>query len=61
MTSHLNSTHLLDLRNHGESPHTESMTLGEMALDLSEYIKGLNNVVLLGHSLGGRVIFKYLQ
>ncbi|CAK55707.1 unnamed protein product (macronuclear) [Paramecium tetraurelia] len=60
-TSQLNSTHLLDLRNHGESPHTQSMTLGEMAGDLSDYIKGINDVVLLGHSLGGRVIFKYLQ
>ncbi|CAD8043763.1 unnamed protein product [Paramecium primaurelia] len=61
LTNHLNSTHLLDLRNHGESPHHQSMTLGEMALDLSEYVKELNDIVLLGHSLGGRVIFKYLQ
>ncbi|CAD8051922.1 unnamed protein product [Paramecium sonneborni] len=61
LTNHLNSTHLLDLRNHGESPHTQSMTLGEMADDLSSYIQEYKDVVLLGHSLGGRVIFKYLQ
>lgn len=58
---HLNAVHLLDLRNHGESDHTQSMTLTEMAEDLTEYITPLDNVVLLGHSLGGRVIFKYLE
>lgn len=54
-------THLLDLRNHGESPHCDNMSLSDMALDLREYIQNLDNVILLGHSLGGRVIFQYLH
>lgn len=61
LTDHLNSVSLLDLRNHGESPHTKSMLLKDMADDLSEFIESMDNVVLLGHSLGGRVIFKYLS
>jgi len=61
LSKHLKAVHLLDLRNHGESDHTPSMTLTEMAEDLTEYITSLDNVVLLGHSLGGRVIFKYLE
>ena len=46
--------HLLDLRNHGESPHSEIHSLQEMAHDLKDYILDLQDKPdLLGHSMGG--------
>ena len=47
--------YLLDLRNHGESPHSDSHTLPELAEDLKEFISdNLNEKpVILGHSMGG--------
>lgn len=49
----------LDLRNHGNSPHTDEMDFDVMALDVQEHIEreALREPrpVLLGHSLGGRV------
>lgn len=49
--------HLLDQRNHGRSPHTEEMNYGVMAEDVVQYCKtqNLENIVLLGHSMGGKV------
>ncbi|MBG90452.1 MAG: alpha/beta hydrolase [Actinobacteria bacterium] len=49
--------HLLDLRNHGDSPHSPSMTFTQMAQDIQAYLitKDLSQVALLGHSLGGKV------
>ena len=47
----------LDLRNHGESPHTETMDYSEMLDDLRQWLdhQDLDPVSLLGHSLGGKV------
>jgi len=49
--------HLLDQRNHGRSPHTEEMSYKIMARDLMEYCEKhqLKNIILLGHSMGGKV------
>ncbi|MBN2551610.1 MAG: alpha/beta fold hydrolase [Spirochaetales bacterium] len=47
----------LDLRNHGDSPHSESHSLEDMIADLREWLqeRQLNETVLLGHSMGGLV------
>ena len=49
--------HLLDQRNHGRSPHTEEMNYEAMAGDLVHYCEahGLKDIILLGHSMGGKV------
>ena len=47
----------LDLRNHGQSPHTPEMTYAVMAEDLREWLEAqrLSRVRLMGHSLGGKI------
>lgn len=49
--------HLLDMRNHGRSPHTDEMNYEAMAADVLGYCesKGLEEIILLGHSMGGKV------
>lgn len=48
--------HLLDLRNHGRSPHHQSMHYPRMANDVAAYMDaaGLVKVHLFGHSMGGK-------
>lgn len=48
---------LLDLRNHGKSPHVAEHTYPAMAQDIAHFIseQGLPSVALLGHSMGGKV------
>lgn len=49
--------HLLDMRNHGHSPHHQDVSLSAMSQDVLHYLecKGLEKVHLLGHSMGARV------
>jgi len=51
----------LDLRNHGRSPHSDEMSYQSMAEDISEFIASqrLQQVALLGHSLGGKVAMQF--
>lgn len=53
--------HLIDLRNHGKSFHSEEMTIDAMVNDVQVYMDyyGLEKVYLLGHSLGGKVVMQY--
>ena len=48
--------HLIDQRNHGRSPHSDTFNYLEMAKDVKEYLDlhGLENVILMGHSMGGK-------
>lgn len=42
----------VDLRNHGDSPHADSMSLADLATDLAELLD--EPADFLGHSLGGK-------
>ncbi|AKC60489.1 esterase ybfF [Blochmannia endosymbiont of Camponotus (Colobopsis) obliquus] len=47
----------LDLRNHGKSPHTNSMHYLEMSQDILVLLDQLtiNKFIVIGHSIGGKV------
>ena len=48
--------HLIDQRNHGKSPHSDQFSYALMAKDIKEYCEAnnLENIILLGHSMGGK-------
>lgn len=52
--------HLIDLRNHGKSAHTKEMDYEVMAQDIRNYCekRNLQEIVLMGHSMGGKVAMK---
>ncbi|HXV82228.1 MAG TPA: alpha/beta fold hydrolase [Candidatus Binatia bacterium] len=51
----------VDLRNHGRSPHSDVFNYDVMAVDLREFMEhqALRRIVLLGHSMGGKVAMKF--
>ncbi|MFY9309066.1 MAG: alpha/beta fold hydrolase [Bacteroidia bacterium] len=51
----------VDLRNHGLSPHSETWNYQVMSDDILELMNDLNleNVFLLGHSMGGKVAMQF--
>ncbi|CAM9926658.1 unnamed protein product [Chrysoparadoxa australica] len=51
------TVYLIDLRNHGQSPHDSEMNYPAMAGDVLELIKDekLDIVSIIGHSMGGKV------
>ncbi|HAA10748.1 MAG TPA: alpha/beta hydrolase [Cytophagales bacterium] len=53
--------HLVDQRNHGLSPHSEEFSYPAMAADLEEYLEdhALENPILVGHSMGGKVVMQF--
>ncbi len=56
-----NKVYILDLRNHGQSPHHPQFTYDLLVDDLLEFIKDkkLQNIILLGHSMGGKLAMKF--
>ncbi len=48
--------HLIDQRNHGKSPHSSGHSYELMAEDIKEYCEqhSLSNIILMGHSMGGK-------
>lgn len=48
---------LVDLRNHGKSPHSVDFNYKSMASDILELMddNGLNSASIIGHSMGGKV------
>ncbi|MBW8360205.1 MAG: alpha/beta fold hydrolase [Weeksellaceae bacterium] len=53
--------HVLDLRNHGKSFHSEEMSHDDLAHDILHYLDfhKLEKVNLLGHSLGGKAVMQF--
>lgn len=53
--------HLIDLRNHGKSFHSDEMSLDDMAHDILHYMQfyQLEKAILLGHSLGGKAVMQF--
>ena len=49
--------YLVDMRNHGKSPHSEEFSYEVMAEDIRQLMKneGLQEAHILGHSMGGKV------
>lgn len=55
--------YLVDLRNHGKSPHDDKHNYELMRDDLIGFLdeRGLDKVVLVGHSMGGKVAMCFAQ
>ena len=51
----------LDLRNHGDSPHSDEFNYDLMAADVARFMEKekLDDAILLGHSLGGKVAMRF--
>lgn len=49
--------HILDLRNHGKSFHSDDFSYDSMATDVLEYcqVNNIDKVAIIGHSMGGKV------
>lgn len=55
--------YLVDQRNHGGSPHSDEFGYELMAQDLANFLSD-NNIekpILIGHSMGGKVVMEFAQ
>lgn len=59
--AHFFEVHLIDLRNHGRSPHSTDFSHQHMAADLLSYMDDhlLSKAIIVGHSLGGKVAMEF--
>ncbi len=50
------TVYMIDLRNHGHSPHYNSHLFNDLKNDLAEFMEGhhIGKATLLGHSMGGK-------
>ncbi|HLO45442.1 MAG TPA: alpha/beta fold hydrolase [Leadbetterella sp.] len=55
--------HILDARNHGQSPRSEEFNYEVMANDLNEYLheNSLEEPIIMGHSMGGKTVMTFAQ
>lgn len=51
----------LDLRNHGNSPHSDEMNYSLMANDVAEFLdsRKIETAIIIGHSLGGKTAMQF--
>jgi len=58
-----NRVYVVDQRNHGRSPHSPEMSYSSMVADLLDVIasEGLRDVILVGHSMGGKTVMRFAQ
>ena len=57
------SVYTIDMRNHGRSPHHPSFSMEALVDDLNDFLvqNDIESPILIGHSLGGKVILNYLK
>ncbi len=57
------TVYLLDARNHGQSPHDEAHNYTVMSQDLLTFIEDhqLSKPYVIGHSMGGKTVMKFLS
>ncbi|MGS0747443.1 alpha/beta fold hydrolase [Halpernia sp. GG3] len=55
------AVHLIDLRNHGKSFHSDEMSHDDLAEDILNYMvaNNIQKATLLGHSLGGKAVMQF--
>ena len=55
------TVYFIDLRNHGQSPHSTEWNYEVMSEDINELMQdeGIDKAILLGHSMGGKVAMQF--
>ena len=53
--------YLVDQRNHGKSPHLSEHSYEKMSEDLNDFIEQhfIVDPIIIGHSMGGKVVMRY--
>ncbi|MCD4792220.1 MAG: alpha/beta fold hydrolase [Bacteroidales bacterium] len=59
--SKTHKVYLLDIRNHGQSPHSEEHNYNAMRSDIKEFMSyhKITKATLIGHSMGGKLVMNF--